>query len=94
MGNRSREPFGRTIRDTNHGIYIRKMMQREKEKRDIEKPFCCIQCNFRGTEDQAKKHEEKMQIQLVKAFKKLNIEMKPDQECAHQTMHISKRCKL
>jgi hypothetical protein len=94
MGSRSREPFGRNIRDTDNGIYRIKRLKREKEKRDIEKPFCCIQCNFRGTENQAKIHEEKMQIQLVKAFKNLNIEMKPEIKCVHQTMHISKRCKL
>ena len=91
MGNISRERFGRTIRDTNHSIYRRQRLQKEKEKRDIEKPFCCISCNFRGTEDQAKKHEEKMQIQLVKAFKKLNIEMKPENKSAHDTMHINEK---
>ena len=62
-----------------------------KRKRDIEKPFCCVSCNFRGTEDQAKIHEEKMQIQLVKAFKKLNVEMKPENKSIHETMHISER---
>jgi hypothetical protein len=87
MGNKSQNRFGRP----NENTYWRQKLQKEKEKRDIEKPFCCIQCNFRGTEDQAKKHDEKMQIQLIKAFKKLNIEMKPDQKCSHKTMHISKK---
>ena len=90
MGNRSQNRFGRPNEDP----YRRQRLQKEKEKRDIEKPFCCLGCNFRGTEEQAKIHEEKMQIQLVKAFKDLNIEMKPENKSIHETMHISKRCKL
>ena len=60
MGNRSQNRFGRPNEDP----YRRQRLQKEKEKRDIEKPFCCLGCNFRGTEEQAKIHEEKMQIQL------------------------------
>ena len=63
--------FGHDARTSNRAWIRKQRMEREKEERDIEKPFCCVSCNFRGTEDQAKIHEEKMQIQLVKAFKKL-----------------------
>ena len=87
MGNRSRNRFGRPNEDT----YWRQELQKEKEKRDIEKPFCCVQCNFRGTEKQAITHEKKMQIQLVKIFSKSNFEMKPGIKSSHQTMHISEK---
>ena len=83
--------FGHDAITSSKACIKKQRMEREKEKRDIEKPFCCISCNFRGTEDQAKIHEEKMQIQLVKAFKKMNIEMKPENKSIHKTMHISER---
>ena len=83
--------FGHDARTSNKASIKKQRMEREKEKRDIEKPFCCISCNFRGTEDQAKIHEEKMQIQLVKAFKKINMEIKPENKSIHETMHISER---
>ena len=85
------ERFGHDARTSSRAWKRNQRMQREKEERDIEKPFCCVSCNFRGTEDQAKIHEEKMQIQLVKAFKKMNVEMKPENKSVHDTMHISEQ---
>lgn len=63
--------------------WIRKQRkERERKQMIIDKPYSCKGCSYRGTEEQAKSHEERMWQMVINECKKHGCNI-PDREKRH-----------